>query len=381
MTPTKIPPSVLNKYITATSSVYGPFPSFHPSTASSTLVWSPPPMPFGHNGRYLWNDAFGVINFITLFHETEEPAYLRYAEALASAVHRVLGRTRDGSDYLPGASQSNPLGGGLRIGKTEESGNDCDGQYFHYLTIWMFALNRLSRATREPEYNQMAIQLAQVAHRAFVHSKGSAHPRMVWKMDINLEKALVDSEGNLDPIDGLSVFKLLAHDAAAPPYGTHTDGREVLTEQIKDFERMVESKYKHFQSNDALDLGMTLWTTHFWAKDHWAKEVSKKAYKDLKKLDKEELNSSISLSHRLAFREFGAALGIKCNTANEPEDSLKDKADEIINTWEAYGLVPKPKKQLGKNEEQLAPITEVMYAAALWPGAFKVGYLGPEVTF
>jgi hypothetical protein len=325
-------------------------------------------MSFGHNGRYLWNDAFGLVNFITLYHETEEPAYLRYAEALASSVHRVLGRTRDGSDYLPGASKTNPLGGGLRIGKLESEGPDCDGQYFHYLSIWMFALNRLSRATREPEYNQMAIQLAQVAHKAFVHGKGGAQPRMVWKMDTELKHALVDNEGNLDPLDGLSVYKLLSHDAAAPPSGAHADGREVLTEQIKDFERMVERKYRRYESNDALDLGMTLWTTHFWMKEQWAKEVSKKAYKDLKKLDKEELSSSISLSHRLAFREFGTALGIKCNTFNEPEDALKNRAEEIINTWEAYGLVPIPKKQLNKNEEQLASITEVMYAAALWPG-------------
>lgn len=325
-------------------------------------------MPFGHNGRYLWNDAFGLINFITLYHETEDASYLRYAESLASTVHRVLGRTRDGSELLPGASENNPLGGGLRIGKEEASGPDCDGQYFHYLTIWMFALNRLSRATKEPEYNQMAVRLAEVAHRAFVHNKGTHRPRMVWKMDTELKGSMVESEGNLDPIDGLSIYKLLANDSAAPPSGISADGRVVLSEQIKDFEQMVENKYKRYESTDALDLGMTLWTTHFHRNAVWAKEIAKRAHKNLKELDEVELNTSISLSHRLAFREFGTVLGIKCNDMEPDEHTMRNRADEIINTWEAYGLVPKPKRELKRREQELMPITEVMYAAALFPG-------------
>lgn len=28
-------------------------------------------------GRYLWTDAYGVCNFITLFHETKEEQYLQ----------------------------------------------------------------------------------------------------------------------------------------------------------------------------------------------------------------------------------------------------------------------------------------------------------------
>ena len=62
--------------------------------------------------------------------------YLDRAEWLVAEVNRVLGRPR-----------------GIRIG--EEA--DRDGQYFHYLAMWLFALSRawtlpavLPRAGRRP---------------------------------------------------------------------------------------------------------------------------------------------------------------------------------------------------------------------------------------
>ena len=49
---------------------------------------------------------------------------MKQAESVVEDVYRVLGRAR-----------------GLRIG--EES--DRDGQYFHYLTKWMYALGQLGK--------------------------------------------------------------------------------------------------------------------------------------------------------------------------------------------------------------------------------------------
>lgn len=92
----------------------------------------------GHRGRYLWTDAFGVVNFLTLYKNSSDDSerYLILADRLVHAVHSTLGRMRDLKEMLPGATTQEPLKGGLRIGKKDEKGDDGDGQYFHYLTIW-----------------------------------------------------------------------------------------------------------------------------------------------------------------------------------------------------------------------------------------------------
>ena len=112
--------------------------------------WSPPTKPGsgGHRGRYLWTDGFGVLNFLTLYREKNDSRYLSFAERLVVTVHDVLGRTRDGSSRLPGASDQNPLGGGLRIGKEEASGSDGDGQYHHCMSS--YRLHCLMSSTAVP---------------------------------------------------------------------------------------------------------------------------------------------------------------------------------------------------------------------------------------
>ena len=69
--------------------------------------------------RYLWTDAFGVVLLVSLYRHLNEPKYLAQAEAVVSDVERVLGRPR-----------------GIRIGEAA----DRDGQYFHYLSMWLYAL-------------------------------------------------------------------------------------------------------------------------------------------------------------------------------------------------------------------------------------------------
>lgn len=120
-------PRDIQRFKEATRLVYGPLEHL---TEDSAKVWTPPDHPGagGHKGRYLWTDAFGVINFITLAKETSSPIYLTLAKQLANTVHSVLGRTRDGAARLPLATDEKPLRGGLRIGKMEAHGSDCDGQ-------------------------------------------------------------------------------------------------------------------------------------------------------------------------------------------------------------------------------------------------------------
>jgi hypothetical protein len=86
-----------------------------------------------------------------------------------------------------------------------------DGQYFHYIT-------KLSEATREPKYLHWAVELAETAHTKFVYTQwipldtGGSHStlRMHWKMNINLTKPLVKSEGHLDPLDGYVTCKYVS---------------------------------------------------------------------------------------------------------------------------------------------------------------------------
>jgi len=107
-----------------------------------------------------------------------------------------------------------PTRGGLRIGKelperhTDEPFDerlewDRDGQYFHYLTQWMHALDQVTRATRELVYNDWARELAQAAFRGFAYMpRGRAERRMYWKMSIDLSRPLISSMGQHDALDG-----------------------------------------------------------------------------------------------------------------------------------------------------------------------------------
>lgn len=278
-----IPPSSpspkVDRFQQAMESVYGSF-----SNITDPGNWTPPLKSGGHRGRYLWTDAFGVINLLTMHKEymiagkdsPHDDRYLVFARRLIETVHDVLGRTRDGRSRLPGATDSNPLGGGLRIGKLDESGPDCDGQYHHYLTVWMFALNRMAKATGDMGYNRQAVALARAIHPKFFVDRAAKRPRMVWKMAMDLSAPLVSSEGNLDPIDGYVVFRLLQ--ALAVEAG---DG-EVLAEEIDDYKRVMHRKGEHFVSQDPLDLGMTLWTAHwFSATEKWALNLSQRCFDQL----------------------------------------------------------------------------------------------------
>ncbi|OJD31658.1 uncharacterized protein BKCO1_45000100 [Diplodia corticola] len=382
----------LAKMTTAMQHVYR-YPVPDAATVNSTAAapskpWTPPPATAGHRGRYLWTDAFGVLNFLTLHRASRRPdssssgggggggecknetaTYLTYATALAQAVHDVLGRTRDGSARLPGATDADPMGGGLRIGKEDAGGPDGDGQYHHYLTLWMYALNRLAVAWRgegrEAEagrWNGHAVRLMQAVHPAFVYDRaGGARPRMYWKVSVDLKRPLVLSEGNLDPVDGLVVCKLLAEFEGG--------GEEVLAEERRDYEKIVATKWANYTSSDPLDLGMTLWTAHQYAgKEQWATGFVDRAKRDLKVLIDSDYFKA-GLRRRLAFREFGTALGIRC--ALFDEDGWGAEAERVIGAWEDAGIVPEPTGEAMGNANastDLAPITLVMYAAALEPG-------------
>ena len=79
------------------------------------------------NGRrYTWTDACGVVLLVSLYAKLGEPCFLDEAEWVVADIDRVLGPR------------------GIRIGEAP----DRDGQYFHYLAMWLYALSVLAR--RQP---------------------------------------------------------------------------------------------------------------------------------------------------------------------------------------------------------------------------------------
>jgi len=183
--------------------------------------------------RYLWTDAFAVCNFLGLFGKTGDPIWRERALRLVDQVHNTLGRYRDDDSrkgWISGLpereGQLHPTRGGLRIGKSlpeRKPGEpyndrlewDQDGQYFHYLTKWMHALNRVSRVTGDPKYAGWAIELAEAAYKGFTYYPSpSSAPRMFWKMSIDLSRPLFPSMGQHDPLDGFITFSELKLSAA-----------------------------------------------------------------------------------------------------------------------------------------------------------------------
>jgi len=178
-----------------------------------------------HPRRYLWTDAFAVCNYLGLYQKSHDEMYRKLALRLVDQVHFVLGRHRDDdprAGWISGLTDDegkvHPTTGGLRIGKTlperkrnepfsEQLEWEQDGQYYHYLTKWMHALNRVSLVTGNTDYNTWAVELARTAHAGFTyHVPGGTRKRMYWKMSIDLSRPLVPSMGQHDPPDGLVTY-------------------------------------------------------------------------------------------------------------------------------------------------------------------------------
>lgn len=181
--------------------------------------------------RYLWTDAFGVVLLVSLYRELHEEQYLAEAEWIVSEVDRVLGRPR-----------------GVRIGEAA----DRDGQYFHYLAMWVYALDRLGRI--KPEYRRKAIDLVKQIHPAFViPGRG-----IWWKMQEDLSGPYPGyGLGGLDPFQGYVTWKLL--------------DPEALRAEIWELKTIVDHIWPGMVVTQDLGLGMMLWHTHFVPEEEWAR--------------------------------------------------------------------------------------------------------------
>ncbi|MBX9792629.1 MAG: hypothetical protein K2Y37_27325 [Pirellulales bacterium] len=183
--------------------------------------------------RYLWTDAFGLVLLVSLSKELDDEHYLDQAEWLVAEVERVLGRSR-----------------GIRIGEAP----DRDGQYFHYLAMWLFALWRLGQ--HRPEYHARALELVREIHPRFIVPGIGVH----WKMLEDLSGPYPGyGFGGLDAFQGLVTYRLLAADA--------------LESEISQMQALVEAAYPRLHVTQDLGLGMLLWLSHFDPQERWSMSV------------------------------------------------------------------------------------------------------------
>jgi len=224
----------------------------------------------------------------------------------------------------------------------------------------MFALNRLALATGESEYNQLGIQLAKAIHPRFVRRAEGGGLGMVWKLSTDMKAVLVPSEGHLDAATGFVVYRLLQQ-AAGKLSGTSDE----LSSEIADYRQLMSREGRLKASYDPLDLGMGLWMAHFFRGEGWAGALGNQSLEVTRAvLDESRGLLAQNLARRLAFREFGMCLGLKCWGVDE---QVKKRLKAVIEFWQE--IVEDP------TSEDLRPITVAMYAAALVPGAFRDGYL------
>ncbi len=332
--------------------------------------------------RYLWTDAFAVCNFLSLARATGDGGYVELALRLVDQVHQVLGRHRSDDDragWLSGRDgERHPTRGGLRIGKRlperrvgervdERLEWDRDGQYFHYLTKWMHALDQVARATGQATFDVWARELAATAHRAFVHGG-----RMWWKASIDLSRAQVPSMGQHDPLDGLVTCVALR--ATATRLGASPDPS--LEEAIAAFAAMVDPH--HLTTTDPLGLGGLLvdaariaqlesggaWTG---PRDLLDALVESTVAGLRTYLTQPELRAPAE--YRLAFRELGLAIGLAA-VGRLPETVGARLAPyaRLHHDIESFWLVRAHRATAGWRDH--ADINDVMLATSLAPDGF-----------
>lgn len=266
--------------------------------------------------RYLWTDAFGLVLLLSLYEELKEQRFLDEAVQLVAEVDRVLGRKR-----------------GIRIG--EES--DRDGQYFHYLAMWLYALGVLGRY--EPAYREKGIALAHHIHGPFVvPGRG-----VVWKMQEDLSGPYPGyGFGALDAFDGYVSYRLLDEVA--------------LAGEIAEMREIIDGTAGDLVITQDLGLGMMLWMTNFFPKEWWAELQRERSLDMLDRMWMEEgyfAREPYLPETRFAFTNYGVSVGL------QGAGVMQDRVLRLNAYFETY--------RSGDDYDQAA-ITHVMACSSHFPG-------------
>ena len=287
-----------------------------------------------HPRRYLWTDAFAVCNYLELSRQTDDETYRDLALSLVDQVHNTLGRHRDDdprrgwiSGLYEQEGKRHPTVRGLRIGKQmnerriDEPPNERleweqDGQYYHYLTKWMHALNCVAHVTGDSTYTRWAMELAKTAHSRFTYpTPHGGRKRMYWKMSIDLTYPLVSSMGQHDPLDGFVTYNELQA-AASRDFEFKEPTPLDLKQEIAEMAKICRGI--SLPTNDPLGIGGLLFDA-----SRIAQLMIKGAIKDISLLEAvvgsallgvKAFASSETLAYpagyRLAFRELGLSIGL-----------------------------------------------------------------------
>ena len=354
----------------------------------------------GVSTRYLWTDAFAVCNLLELAHRRGSASYLGLARRLVDDVHQHLGRERPDSGregwisgLAPDRGEAHPTRGGLRIGKPlperrpdepfdERLEWERDGQYFHYLTKWMHALDQLTRATGDWRFNLWARELAETAFEAFTYVPSRGRPRrMHWKMSVDLSRPLVPSMGLHDPLDGFVTCVQLEATAARMPLPPPVPK---LDEPIAELAAMVDTSA--LATSDPLGLGGLLADAARLAETDGrtgsGREILEamlaSALDGLTTYDAGELRRPAS--QRLAFRELGLAIGLQAIPLLRDhaafDQALVEKLDRLdryrglAEDIESFWRDPEHRRSTTWTEHR--DINEVMLASSLAPEGFLV---------
>ncbi|MFO8010760.1 MAG: hypothetical protein R6U89_08100 [Dehalococcoidia bacterium] len=288
--------------------------------------------------RYLWTDSFAVCNFLGLSRAVGDEKYRELATTLVYQIHRTLGRHRPDDSrkgWLSKLSEEegrkHPTLVGLRIGKPLPEGDfigrpaddlewDRDGQYFHYLTKWMHALDITARDTCRLHYSRWARELARTARKAFVYQDQTGRLRMYWKMSIDLSRPMVHAMGQHDPLDGyITTQQLMAtFQEESSLCGSQVRDDDLdLDEDLSIFAMMVQGH--DWRTTDPLGLGGLLMDA-----TRLMQLIRQGASSDVDLLVELLRSAEAGLRYwaspgaliqppqqRLAFRELGLAIGLK----------------------------------------------------------------------
>jgi len=269
--------------------------------------------------RYLWTDAFGLVLYLSLYRQTGRHGYRSRAEQLVSDVYRVLGRRK-----------------GLRIGEAA----DRDGQYYHYLAMWVYALTCFG--TLDPAYREEAVRLVKDVHAAFV-IPGLG---VIWKMQEDLSAPYPGyGLGSMDAYDGYVAYKLLAPD--------------VLSREIAQMSALIEAGYRSLTIDQDLGLGMMLWLCHFFPEEPWAMLQKTRSLEQLTRLwidsDGYFCRQSGWPEMKFAFTNYGISLGLQA------VDRWPGRVERVNRFFDSYE---------SGDEYDTNAITHVMACSSHFPGLF-----------
>lgn len=268
--------------------------------------------------RYLWTDAFGLTLLVSLHQALGDDRYLEQAKWLVAEVERVLGRRT-----------------GIRIGEQP----DRDGQYFHYLAMWLFALGCLGK--HDERYRQKAIALAQAIHPRFVLPGVG----VIWKMREDLSGPYPGfGLGALDAFHGMVVYRLL--DATS------------LRREIAELSVLVERSYSSLHVTQDLGLGMLLWFSHFFPLEPWAVVLRERSLGTLEHMWIDPpgyfCREPALPQTKFAFTNFGVSLGLQAVNAHPRRVAKLHAYFDVYRSGDHYDR---------------DAITHVMHCCSLYPGA------------